>query len=309
MNPVPPSPLHRPVRGRHLWMGCLGLLFAGCIGPQIPVTSIHQDSRSAVFIETVSDKSFRAAHPIKLDDATLANVLRGVHTKEKTDLLLLIGKALRTTDLSEARTFFEDDIELLAPHMTAALAQAAPNQRIGFRLLHTPALPTQSKKSGQNLETTSGYLFADGLSLHLTLTQYRYMPGKTETSKKEPRPLPDPDGLRDREIKFIPEAAIRQDSDNESSWFSGPTDRTLVIDYQMLTKLLAMPPEPQHPTLTPTGRPIPSASPPSVQTYQPAPAASDAELRAFREELKAMQKKLSEQNAELERLKKSSPTK
>jgi hypothetical protein len=127
--------------------------------------------------------------------------------------------------------------------------------------------------------------------------------------QKQPRPLPDPDGLRDREIKFIPEAAIRQDSDNESSWFSGPNDRTLVIDYQMLTKLLAMPPEPQHPTLTPTGRPVSSASTPPVQPYQPAPAASDAELRAFREELKAMQKKLSEQNAELERLKKSSPTK
>jgi len=30
-------------------------------------------------------------------------------------------------------------------------------------------------------------------------------------------------------------------------------------------------------------------------------------VRAFREELKAMQKKLAEQNAELERLKKSSP--
>ena len=118
-----------------------------------------------------------------------------------------------------------------------------------------------------------------------------------------------PDGLRDREVKFIPEAAIRQDTDGESSWFSGPNDRTLVIDYQMLTKLLAMPPEPQRPVLTPTGRPIPSASTPSVQPYQPTPAASDAELRAFREELKAMQKKLSEQNAELERLKKSSPTK
>lgn len=309
MNPVQPLPLHIPVSGRHLLIGCLGLLFAGCVSPQIPVTNIHQDSRSAVFIETVSDKSFRAAHPIKLDEATLANVLRGVHTKEKTDLLLLIGKALRTTDLSEARTFFEDDIELLAPHITAALAQAAPNQRIGFRLSYASALPTQSKKGDQNLETTSGYLFADGLSLHLTLTQYRYMPGKVETMQKQPRPLPDPDGLRDREIKFIPEAAIRQDSDNESSWFSGPNDRTLIIDYQMLTKLLAMPPEPQHPTLTPTGRPVPSASTPPVQPYQPAPAASDAELRAFREELKAMQKKLSEQNAELERLKKSSPTK
>ncbi len=309
MNPVSPSPLHISIRSRHLLMGFLGLLLAGCVSPKIPVTTIHQDSRSAVFIETLSDKSFRAAHPIKLDEAILADLLRGVHTKEKTDMLLLIGKAIRTTDLSDARTFFEDDIEILTPHLTAALAQATPNQRIGFRLSHTPTVPVQSKKGSPNVEITAGYLFADGLSLHFTLTQYRHVPGKVETSKKEPRPLPDPDGLRDREIKFIPEAAIRQDADNESSWFSGPTDRTLVIDYQLLTKLLAMPPEPQRPLLPQTGRPVPSASTPSVQSYQPTPAASDAELRAFREELKAMQKKLSEQNAELERLKKSSATK
>lgn len=309
MNPVLPSPLHRPIRGRHLLMGFLGFLLAGCISPQIPVTTIHQDSRSAVFIETVPDKSFRAAHPIKLDEPTLADVLRGVHTKEKTDMLLLIGKALRTTDLSDARTFHEDDVEILTPRLAAALAQAAPNQRIGFRLFHTPVVPVHTKNGGPAVETTSGHLFADGLSLHLTLTQYRYVPGKVEAIQKQPRPLPDPDGLRDREIKFIPEAAIRQDADNESSWFSGPTDRTLVIDYQLLTKLLAMPPEPPRPALSPTGRPVPSASTPPVQSYQPAPAASDAELRAFREELKAMQKKLAEQNAELERLKQSSPKK
>lgn len=304
MNSVDRSPLHPHFIGRRLAIGCLALFLTGCAGAQIPVTTIHQDSQSAVFIETVSDKSFRAAHPITLEEATVANVLRGVHTKEKTDLLLLIGKALRTTDLSDAPTFFEDDVELLTPHLTAALAQAAPNQRIGFRLSHTPVVPVQSKKGGPNLETTSGYLFADGLSLHLTLTQYRHIPGKVENSNKEPRPLPDPDGLRDREVKFIPEAAVRQGSDNESSWFSGPNDRTLVIDYQLLTKLLAMPPEPQRPTLSPTGQPIPSSSAPMAQ-----PAASDAEMRAFREELKAMQKKLAEQNAELERLKKSSTTK
>lgn len=301
MNPVHPSPLQTRFIGRHLTMGCLMLVLAGCAGTQIPVTTVHQTPRSAVFIETVADKSFRAAHPIKLREETVADVLRGVHTKPKTDLLLLVGKAVRTTDLGAARTFFEDDIELLTPHLTAALAQAAPNQRIGFRLSYPPPIPTRSKKGEPNVETTSGYLFADSLSLHLTLTQYHYMPGKSEVMQKEPRPLPDPDGLRDREVKFIPEAAVRQDPDSESSWFSGSNDRTVTIDYQMLTKLLAMPPEPQRPAATPAGQPIPSAP------VSPAPAASDAEMRAFREELKTMQKKLDEQNAELERLKKSSP--
>jgi hypothetical protein len=301
MNPAYLSPPQTHFLDRYLSLGCLALLLAGCAGAPIPATTIHQDSRSAVFIETVPDKSFRAAHPIKLGEATVANVLRGVHTKGKTDLLLLIGKALRTTDLSASRAFLEDDIEILTPHITAALAQAAPNQRIGFRLSYQPVIPTTSKKNGPNVETTSGYLFADGLSLHITLTEYRYMPGKDEANiQKQPRPLPDTDGLRDREVTFIPEAAVRQDSDNESSWFSRSNDRTLIIDYQLLTKLLAMPSLPQGPAVSPTGQPIPSAAAPS------APATSDLELRLFREELKAMQKKLAEQNAELERLKKSS---
>ena len=303
MSSVHPSLLETRFIGRHLTMGCLMMLLVGCAGTKIPVTTVHQDTRSAVFIETLSDKSFRAAHPIKVDEATVANVLRGVHTKPKTELLLLVGKALRTSDLGAARTFFEDDIELLTPHLTAALAQAAPNQRIGFRLSYPPSIPTPSRKGEPNVETTSAYLFADGLSLHVTLTQYRYNPNKTEAMKKEPRPLPDPDGLRDREIKFIPEAAVRPDPDGESSWFSGSDDRTVSIDYQLLTKLLAMPAEPQRPAASPAGQPVPPAS----VTF--APAASDAEMRAFREELKTMQKKLDEQNSQLERLKKSSPNK
>ncbi len=258
-----------------------------------------------MFLETVSDRSYEAAHPITLDEATVADVLRGVHTQRKTGLTLLLGAAARSADPSAARTFFEDDIALLAPHLTAALAQAASNQRIGFRLSYAPATPTQVKKGEPNVETTSGYLFADSLSLHITMTQYRYMPNKRpKRIMKEPRPLPDTDGMRDVELVFIPETALRPFSYDKPSWeldlFGSSKDRTLIVDYQLLTKLLAAPPQPV-PASTPKGAPTHSAPAPS------APAASEVELGAFREELRALQKKLEEQSAELERLKKSSP--
>lgn len=274
-------------------MGCLGLLLTGCAGMQIPVTTVHQDVRSTVFLETVRDQSFQAAHPIKLDEATVGNVLRGVHTKEKTGMVLLLGKALMSTNLSDIRTFLDDDIAILTPHITAALAQAAPNQRVGFRLYHTGDFAPPTQKSQDTREITAGYLAADGLSLNLTLTHYRYRPGKVDKSQKAPYQLPDPDGLRDREVRFIPEKALRQESTASSGWFSGSDDRTLVVDYHLLNKLLAMPQ---------VGQPTAAGA----QPIQQPPAASDAELRAFREELKAMQKRLAEQNAELERLKKSS---
>ncbi len=283
-------------------ISCAIVFLSACSWKQLPVTTIHQDGRIDVFLETVSDASFQSAHPIKLDEGTVANVLRGVHTKEKTSMMLLIGKALMSTNLSETRTFFDDDIALLAPPLTAALAQAAQNQRIGFRLYHTDF----SAQAGTNKrETTAGYLVADSLSLHITLTQYRYKPDKAESMQAMPRKLPDTDGLRDRDVTFVPEAALRPESRSDSSWFGGSGNRTFAVDYHLLAKLLAAPPRPGP--STPTGG-TPATQPVPQVPIQTAPAAAnDVELQAFKEELKAMQKRLAEQDAELQELKKSSP--
>jgi hypothetical protein len=275
----------------------LGLFMGGCAGAPIQKTVIHHDNKSDVFIETVPNQSFQAAHPIKLDEPTVAEVLRGIHTREKTELVLLLGKALKAASMpGDVRTFYEDDIALLTPPITAALAQAAPNQRVGFRLSYPPVLGTKSTRSVP--ETTAGYLYADGLSLNFTLTSYRHSPKKNDTLDKAVRSLPDPNGLRDRDIKFIPEAAIRQEPEEQTSWFGKSDDASLSIDYQLLVKLLSAP----LPAQT-----APTASTPVAQPYQPAQPAPasrpDADMQAFKEELRALQKKVDEQNAELQRLK------
>lgn len=290
-------------------LGSLILMVTGCAGsrPSIP---IHEAPLGAVFLENVSDTSFQAAHPIKLSETTVADILRGVHTKEKTGLLLLLGKALKSTNLNDIRTFSEDDIAFLTPHIATALAQATPNQRVGFHLYSTPEI-SQSPKVNQNRETTSGYLFADGLSLHFTLTQYRYRPGKkSNASQKEPRPLPDTDGLRDREVTFLPEAAVRPDVYDRSSWIGKSEDLSLAIDYQLLARILAAPP-PSAPVTQPipaTAAPVPQ-QPQSIPTQAPAVGKQDADLQTFKEEMKALRKKVDEQEAELQRLKNSPPRK
>ena len=191
---------------RLLVVGCLTLLASGCAGKQIPVTTIHEDGRSTVFLETVKDKSFQAAHPITLDETTVANVLRGVHTQKQSSMEILIGKALRSApNLNEIRTFFEDDIALLTPSIASALAKATPKQRVGFRLYHQSEMAMQTAKGQDPREVTAGYLSADGLSLKFTLTHYRYRPGKIEKIQKAPYQLPDTDGLRDRDVLFMPE--------------------------------------------------------------------------------------------------------
>ena len=286
-----------------LILGCLSFTVDGCAGSRLS-TPIHEAPRGTVFLENVPDTSFQAAHPIKLSETTVADILRGVHTKEKTGLLLLLGKALKSTNLNDIRTFSEDDIAFLAPPIATALAQAAPHQRVGFHVYSSPEI-SQPQKGGQNRETTSGYLFADGLSLHFTLTQYRYRPGKmSNASQKEPRPLPDTDGLRDREVTFLPEAAVRPDIYDRSNWIGKSQDRSLAIDYQLLARVLAAPPPP-------VTQPVPVAAPPpqTIPAQTPPVGKQDADLQAFKEEMKALRKKVDEQEAELQRLKNPPPKK
>lgn len=293
-----------------LILGSLSLVVAGCVGSRPVQTPIHEGSLGTVFLENGLDISFQAAHPITLSEMTVADILRGVHTKEKTGLLLLFGKASRSTNLNDVRTFSEADIAFLTPHIVAALAQATPSQRVGFRIYSAPEI-SQASKVSQNRETTSGYLFADGLSLHFTLTQYRYNPGKkSKAPEKDPRPLPDTDGLRDRAVTFLPEAAVRPDVYDRSKWIGKSEDRSVAIDYQLLTSILAAPPSP-----APTAQPVPSGMAPVVQPPQSipvqtlSPGKNDAELQTFKEELKALQQKVDEQNAELQRLKDTPPKK
>jgi|CXWL01.1.fsa_nt_gi hypothetical protein len=302
------SSLFKSVLGL-LTLGCLHLMAIGCAGPR-PTTPIHEAPLGTVFLENVSDNSFQAAHPIKLSETTIADILRGVHTKEKSGLLLLLGKALKSTNLNDIRTFSEDDIAFLTPHIATALAQATPNQWVGFHIYSTPQL-SQAPKVNGNRETTSGHLFADGLSLHFTLSQYRYRPGqKSNASSKEPRPLPDTDGLRDREVTFLPEAALRPDVYDRSSWIGKSEDRSLAIDYQLLARVLTTPPP-----SAPVAQPVPTVTvpvlqqPPSIPVQAAPGGKNEADLQAFKEELKALQKKVDEQSAELQRLKNPPPRK
>lgn len=124
-----------------LVLGGLPHLIVGCAGSR-PTTPIHEASLGSVFLEQASDSSFQASHPIKLSETTIADVLRGIHTKEKAGFLLLLGKAAKSTNLNDIRTFSEDDIAFLTPHIAAALAQATPTQRVGFRSYSTSIAPS-----------------------------------------------------------------------------------------------------------------------------------------------------------------------
>ena len=128
---------------------------------------------------------------------------------------------------------------------------------------------------------TEGSLYAYGLSLYLTLTEYRHRLERGETINKTGHRISNQTGLGNRTVHFVPESAKRPDSYRNAH----STDATLVIDYDLLATM------PAAPDMRPTdARP---ATP-----VRGEPTQRDADLDALRKELQDIKKKLAEQEAE-----------
>ena len=125
--------------------------------------TIQESERGAVYLERIADRSFQAAHPIKIDSNTIALVLRGVLVRSDHSVLqnLISGKA------ESLRAFSEEDVAYLAPLISDGLGRAATDQQVGFRLIQA-GIPGYSQTSGAGVgsseppltlhprETTSG---------------------------------------------------------------------------------------------------------------------------------------------------------
>ncbi len=276
--------------------------------------TIDESYRGSVFLERVPErgstamyrpaiKSIEATHPISLNPAVVARLLRGVQVQTKAG-------ASPTSPASRpkaVRLFSDEEIEFLAPLLSTALARATPDQRVGFSVVRPAA---------QGAGATEGTLYADRPLLHLTLTRVRQ-------GSDEPAGI----DLDRRVLSFVPDAARRPDGHADSSGLFGGRERaTLAVDYDMLMKLPgaepAAGPAPASPRANTDETPEP-ARPASVPSAGPAkPAAEDArvldELRALKEhvvkkdmenealkdDLRALRKQLADQEAELNKLKK-----
>lgn len=248
------------------------------------------------------------------------------------------AQALFASEVKPVRVFSDDDIAFLAPLIASAFERAEPDQRIGFRIVHTADPLSRNDRSGAGIgssipaatgrqtETTSGTLYVHGLSLHLTLTQYRHSLIRPDTIRGPNRYYPDSTGLDRRNVLFAPEAAQRPDSYQQSGLFGRSNPSTLVIDYQYLAKVGN-----DH---TPANPPVSLAEKPSLpreQKMPPVPTASDAgepieraeinkeirslkdlviqkdmELEALKRELRSLRRQLAGREAQIESLKRKS---
>lgn len=252
--------------------------------------------RGSVYLERIPDRSFLAAHPIKLDQETVTRVLRGVLIKEDEGLMhnLMTGQAALVP------AFTDEEVRYLAPLVTDAFRRAAPDQQVGFRLIQLGSgIPrgvgaavgsSEPPRASLLTETTKGSIYAYGRSLYITLAEFHVRPDRPDTINMANRRVPDPTGLLNRTVAFTPESAQRPDNYRGRN----ATDATLVIDYELLA---ALPVE----TSTPTngGRPSPDGAP-SATTAGSTDRSTDAQLQMLQEQMRQKNRELEELRKELQ---------
>jgi hypothetical protein len=312
------------------------LIAAGCASTPKPDTVVLESPRGAVYLEPISNRYLEAAHPVSMPPETIARVLRGVLVQGRQTAL----DSVFSSDEKIGRVFSEEDVTFLTPLLVKALSGARPTQQIRFRVTHMPSgsgkvlsmsetggaavgsseLPTY----GPKLESTSATLYVYGLSLYLTVTEFRQKPGRPDDINMPNRRMPDASSLDRVEFLFAPKAALRPESYQDSGFFGEARLTPIIIDYELLTKL----PSPKAAS-RPASQPQPADSlqeraspPPAIESQRPAESDSgkpgekggssgelQTELQAVKEELREIKKQLAEQDAERDKQKqKKKPT-
>ena len=269
------------------------LVFAACNTTDQNTKVLFEDQRGTVSLQTMSDQSIQATHPITLEPALLAQILNGitVQDQERGIQSLLAGPS------SPVPIFSDDQIRFLAPLLAEGLRMAAPDQFVAY---HVQTIHPGSMLESSTTETTAGSLYAYGRQLYVILSTYRYLPtraGMVMNDDGNRSPLHDTSGLRNRTLLFTPSSAQRSDAFDPPTG-GKPTDRFLAIDYQQLQQA---PPiattteqtKPQMDRTSPTRESPTGTSAPGVSTHTTEALAQ--EVDALRKELKSVQQQLGNQ--------------
>jgi hypothetical protein len=293
MPPIPYQVPHIKTLQRCLWLiGASLALIHGCAhAPEID-TIVHEAPRGSVYLERIPDRGVKAAHPITIDEGVIVRTLSGVRVSErKTALETAFSKQAAMT-----RAFSEEDIRFLAPLLTAALRQAAPDQQVGFQVRRYPSELSYSSKSGAGvgssdpplansslLETTSGHLLARDQWLYLTVSEYRKRAEQPDTINMANRRLPDPSGQGEKDLVFEPKEALKPNG--KSGLFSSAPDSVFVIDYRQLAQL-------------------PAAGDPLGSTTEKRPSDTNLPPDAKEQDIKQIKEDMKKKDVEIENLKK-----
>ena len=173
----------------------IGVLFAaGCAGtPDAPPKIIYESGRNQVRLVKDPDSTSNS-HPATLSPSEVGTLLRNVRAWERRNVIhrLFSGDADRT------RAFRNEEITLLAPALSKALAQAAPDEQVYFHLSH-------ATDQGDE-ESTTGWLSIRQDALYLSLSEVHDRHGPQPDIGKYDRQMPNvPERSSAFDVTFEPE--------------------------------------------------------------------------------------------------------
>lgn len=279
--------------GRFLLLALVlvGLGESGCGTAPTVGKVLYEGPQGTVYLQHIPDRSFQASHPVTLESDLLYKILTGLQIQDQERVLqnLLAGPS------SPISVFSEDQIRFLAPLLAEGLRTATADQRVGYRL-RTSALGSVS------VETTAGSLYASSGALYVSLSQYRYVPNRTNLEDNAHRRLPDTSGLTNRTLLFTPHTALLPDSSPlPGTGLSG--ERFVAIDPRLLREL-PPPAGASNQTATqvvPLAKQVPAPQPVIRSSGSPAVAAGLLEARD--EEIRSLKDLVIKKDLELDALK------
>ncbi|HEY7533702.1 MAG TPA: hypothetical protein VH681_13090 [Nitrospiraceae bacterium] len=212
-----------PAAGPLLWILFvqIGLLPAlGCSSmPDLPPKTIYESGRNQVRLVKDSESTSNA-HPAALSPTEIGTLLRSVRVWERRNFIhrLFSGNADRT------RAFRDDEITVLAPALSKALAQAAPDERAYFHLSH-------ATEQGDE-ESTTGWLSIRNGALYLALSEVHDRHGPEPDIGKYDRQMPNvPERSAAFDVTFEPEEFLA-DVSSRGHWFAPDQREELTIRYR-----------------------------------------------------------------------------
>lgn len=128
---------------------CAVLVCSACSTGSELETKIDESPQGTVYLKRVIDRSFQAAHPIRIDPGTITLVLSGILIRDSQGV---------SPDVR--RAFSGSEVGYLAPLISKGLRRATSDQQVGFRV-----------DRGSPRESSTVVLYAYGRSLYVTLNE------------------------------------------------------------------------------------------------------------------------------------------
>ena len=197
-----------------------GSLLGACAStPAQSPKIIYQSGLNVVRLEADSNKTPNN-HPANLSPTEIGTLLRSVRAWEQRNFVhrLFAGEADKT------RAFRNEEIQVLAPALSKALAQAAPHERVYFHLSH-------ATDQGDE-ETSTGWVAVREPILVLALNEVHDRHGPGPDISKYDRQMPNvPEATEAFDVTFEPEDYLVKVKSG-GHWFSPNQREELHIRYR-----------------------------------------------------------------------------